>query len=260
MEKPVQKLPIRPITLISCLLGGVLALAQSPIPPGVAPTLEKAVNAHGGNALENLKSYREDYAINASVLGIGVYNYRVRASVDFTNRRGRLEFYQNGKLTGLYQTTPQSTQTWNEKDGTRAADNPIKPGMPFTFAAPIKAGILGLLAIGKVADEKITGDASLDVQGVKGPTIQREGKQYVVTYLFGADGTLMVEKSVFTNEKGERSEFALVYDKFKTVNGVKVPVSGAIYSSQIPGFASARLEVTDVDVNPSFEASAFKMP
>lgn len=256
----MQNILVRVITLLSCVLCGVLAAAPASIPPNVGATLERAVSAHGGNALENLRTYREDYAINASVLGVGVYNYRIRASVDFTNRRGRLEFYQNGKLTGLYQTTPQATQTWNEKDGTKPADNPIKPGMPFTFASPIKAGILGLLAIGKVADEKISGDASLEVQGIKGPTIQREGKQYVVTYVFGADGTLSVEKSGFTNDKGEHSEFTLVYDKFRTVNGVKIPVSGAIYSSQIPGFASARLEVTDVDVNPTFDPSAFKMP
>jgi hypothetical protein len=256
----VRKALIQTTILISGVLCGVLTLAQASVPASVSPTLEKAVNAHGGDALENLKTYREDYAINASVLGIGVYNFRVKATVDFAGRRGRLEFYQNGKLTGLYQTTPQATQTWNEKDGTKPADNPIKPGMPFTFALPIKAGILGLLAIGKVADEKLSGDASLEVQGVKGPSIQREGKQYVVTYVFGADGTLSVEKSIFTNDKGKRSELTLVYDKFKTVSGVKIPVSGAIYSSQIPGFASAKLEVTDVDVNPALEASAFKMP
>lgn len=250
------------MTLGSCVLYGLLALAQTPIPPSVSPTLEKAVNAHGGNALENLKTYREDYVINASVLGVGVYNFRIKAAVDFTNRRGRLEFYNNGNLESIYQTTPQATQTWNKKDGLKPADANVtpKPGDPFTFSTPIKAGILGLLAIGKSRDEKLSADASTEVQGVKGPSIQREGKQYVVTYVFGPDGTLQVEKSVFTNDKGEKSEFTLVYDQFKTVGGVKIPVGGAIFSSQIPGFASAKLTVTEVDVNPAFEANTFKMP
>jgi hypothetical protein len=258
----VSKVLIRPITLIACVLYGVLALAETPIPASVAPTLERAVSAHGGSALENLRTYREDYVINATVLGVGVYNFRVKASVDFAGRRGRLEFFNNGSLESIYQTTPQATQTWSKKDGLKPADATLTPkaGEPFTFSTPIKAGVLGLLAIGKTRDEKLFYDASLEVQGVKGPAIQREGKRYVVTYVFGADGTLDVEKSVFTNDKGEKSEFTLVYDKFKTVNGVKIPVGGAIYSSQIPGFASAKLEVTDVDVNPSFEASDFKMP
>jgi hypothetical protein len=258
----VLKLLVRPVISISCVLYGVLASAETPIPASVAPTLERAVNAHGGNALMTLKSYQEDYVINASVLGVGVYNFRVKAVVDFPGRRGRLEFFNNGSLESIYQTTPQATQTWSKKDGLKAADTNVtpKPGEPFSFSTPIKAGVLGLLAIGKTRDEKLSGDASSEVQGIKGASIQREGKTYVVTYVFGADGTLNVEKSVFTNDKGEKSEFTLVYDKFKTVGGVKIPVGGAIYSSQIPGFASAKLEVTDVDVNPTFEASVFKMP
>ena len=258
----MRNIPIRLTILGTCVLYGVLALAQSPIPASVAPTLDKAVNAHGGNALENLKTYREDYVINASVLGVGVYNFRVKATVDFSGRRGRLEFYNNGNLESIYQTTPQATQTWSKKDGLKPADANVtpKPGDPFTFSTPIKAGVLGLLAIGKTRDEKISGEPSLEVQGVKGPSIQREGKQYTVTYVFGADGTLQVEKSVFTNDKGEKSEITLVYDKFKTVGGLKIPVGGTIFSSQIPGFASAKLEVTDVDVNPALEANTFKMP
>jgi hypothetical protein len=69
-----------------------------------------------------------------------------------------------------------------------------------------------------------------------------------------------LERSVFTNDKNERFEVTLVYDKFKTVNGIKIPMNAAIFSSQIPGFASARLEVTDVDVNPELKPADFKMP
>lgn len=240
-------------------VSGMVVLAQTGVPGNVKPVLERAINAHGNSALEGLKTYREDYVINASVLGIGVYNYRVRAMVDFPGRRGRLEFYQNGKLSGLYQTTPQATQTWNEKEGTKPADPP-KPGAPFTFVTPFKAGILGLLAVGKVADETITTSPNLEIQGVKGTAIVRDGKQYEVTYLFGPDGTMNLERSVFTNDKNERFEVTLVYDKFKTVNGIKIPMNAAIFSSQIPGFASARLEVTDVDVNPELKPADFKMP
>jgi hypothetical protein len=41
---------------------------------------------------------------------------------------------------------------------------------------------------------------------------------------------------------------------------VKIPVGAAIRSSQIPGIASASLEVKDVDVNIALTDTDFKMP
>ncbi len=236
------------------------ALAQSPVPQNVAVTLEKALAAHGGEALTGMKTYLEDDVVNASVLGVGLYNLRFRTLVDFAGRRGRIEIFNNGTLQTIFQLTSQGSKQWTKKDGTKDGTLSLKPGAPFTFSTPIKAGVLGLLAIGKAADEKLSGSASVEVQGIKGASIQRDAKSYQATYVFGADGRFNLEKTVFINEKNEKTEFTLVYESFKTIGGVKIPMNAKIYSSQIPGFASANLEVKSVDVNPEFPSNAFDMP
>jgi hypothetical protein len=237
-----------------------VATAQSPVPPNVAATLETAVKAHGGEALTGMKTYSEDAAITASVLGVGVYNLRFRTTVDFTERRGRIEIFNNGTLQTIYQLTPQGARTWTPKDGTKDAPSPVKPDAPFTFSTPVKAGILGLLAVGKAQDEKLSGDSSIEIQGVKGASIKREAKSYQATYVFDSSGALAVERTVLVDDKGKKTEFTLVYNAFKILNGVRVPMSAKIYSSQIPGFASAELKVTAAAVNPTLAVNAFTMP
>ncbi|NJK45082.1 MAG: hypothetical protein HC933_13055 [Pleurocapsa sp. SU_196_0] len=137
---------------------------------------------------------------------------------------------------------------------------PTKPGAPFTFSIPIKSGLLGLLAVGKVADEQLSAVANLEIQGVKGTSIRRDGKNYGVTYIFDTNGLLKVERTILTNDKGEKTEFTLVYKAYKTLNGVKVPTNAQIFSPQIPGVASAQMNLTTVSVNQTLEDSAFKMP
>ena len=237
-----------------------VAIAQSPVPQGVAATLQTAVKAHGGEALTGMKTYSEDAAISASVIGIGVYNLRFRTTVDFAGQRGRIEIFNNGTLQTIYQLTPQGARTWTPKDGTKPAPAPVKPDAPFTFSTPVKAGVLGLLAVGKAQDEQLSGDSSSEVQGVKGASIKREAKTYQATYLFDSSGALAVERTVLIGAKGEKTEFTVVYDAFKTTGGVRIPTHAKIYSSQIPDYASAELTVTAVAVNPTLPANAFTMP
>ncbi|NJO13159.1 MAG: hypothetical protein HC872_06505, partial [Gammaproteobacteria bacterium] len=115
------------------------------------------------------------------VLGIGVYNQRFRTVVDFTARRGRIEISRDGAMQTIYQVTPQGARQWTQKDGSKDVPAPTKPGAPFTFSIPIKSGLLGLLAVGKVADEQLSAVANLEIQGVKGTSIRRDGKNYGVS-------------------------------------------------------------------------------
>jgi hypothetical protein len=65
---------------------------------------------------------------------------------------------------------------------------------------------------------------------------------------------------VLIDDKGKKTEFTLLYNAFKMLNGVRVPTSAKIYSSQIPGFATAELKVTAVAVNPALASNTFTMP
>lgn len=235
-------------------------VAQSPVPQSVTTVLNTAIGAHGGEALRGLRTYTEDALINATVLGVGVYNLRFRTTVDFTTQRGRIEIFSNGTLQTIYQLTPQGARSWTPKEGTKPATSPVKPDAPFTFSTPIKAGVLGLLAVGKASDETLSSDADTAIEGVRGASIKRESKSYQATYVFDKSGALAVERTVLIGEKGEKTEFTLVYDAFKTLNGVRIPTHAKIYSSQIPGFASAELTVSAVAVNPTLTANAFEMP
>lgn len=248
------------VTFVASTVLVCAVVAQSPVPQSVATVLNTAVGAHGGEALRGLRTYSEDALINATVLGVGVYNLRFRTTVDFTTQRGRIEIFSNGTLQTIYQLTPQGARFWTPKDGTKPATAPVKPDAPFTFSTPVKAGVLGLLAVGKASDETLSSDANTEIQGVRGASIKREAKTYQATYVFDKSGALAVERTVLIDAKGDKTEFTLVYDAFKTLNGVRIPTHAKIYSSQIPGYASADLTVTAVAVNPTLAANAFEMP
>jgi hypothetical protein len=238
----------------------VWAQSATTLAPNVEATLERAIEAHGGNALEGLRTYTEDATVNATVVGINVYNMRFKTTVDFEGRRGRIEISQDGKVQNIYQVTPQGTWSWSPKTGKKSETPPAKPDAPFTFSTPIKAGVLGLLAVGKVEDEKLTAPDALELSGRRGPAIRREGKGYQVAFVFNKDGLLSVERTVLTNAKGEREEFTLLYDAYRTVNGVRIPVGAALQASQMPGVAVARYTITNVAVNPTLPANAFAEP
>ncbi len=237
------------------------AFAASVLAPEAAALREKSIQAHGGQALENLKTYREDFSINASVLGVGVYNLRLKSTVDFVNERGRIEFYNNGTLESITQLSKQGTVSWSKKDGTKSQKNLRAPNEEFTFSTPFKSGVLGLLAAGKIKDELVTSSANLEIEGVRGAALIRTGKQYEVTYLFDAKGALLLERAKYQGEKPDQKVVSsLIYNKFKTVEGLKVPVAAAIRSSQMPGLASANMEVKSVEVNIALNDADFKMP
>ena len=245
----------------SLILTASTALAASTLAPAANALREKSIEAHGGQALENLKTYREDFSMNATILGVGVYNFRIKATVDYVGERGRLEFFNNGTLESIVQLTKDGTVSWSKKNGTKNEKNARKPGEEFTFSMPFKSGVLGLLALGKLEEEKVTAVENLEIEGVRGKAIVRTGKQYEVTYILAPDGSIALEQAKYQGEKADqKSEFSLIYNKYKTVSGVKIPVSAVIRSSQIPGIASANLEVKDVDVNVALTDADFKMP
>ncbi len=261
MMRPATPLTIRLLRGAALIAVSSCAVwAQAALAPNVTATLESAITAHGGEALINLRTYTEDATVNATVVGISVYNLRFRTTVDFPGRRGRIEIWQDGKVQTIYQVTPQGTWSWSPKNGRKPETPPIKPDAPFTFATPIKAGLLGLLAVGKVENETLSAPDTLEVGGVRGRAIRREGKGYQVAFVFGKDGLMNVERTVLTNDKGEKTEFTLLYDTYKTVSGVKIPVGAGLQASQMPGVAAARFTITAVAVNPTLPASAFAEP
>ena len=120
--------------LFSFVLTASTALAASTLAPAANALREKSIEAHGGQALENLKTYREDFSMNATILGVGVYNFRIKATVDYVGERGRLEFFNNGTLESIVQLTQEGTVSWSKKNGSKNEKNARKPGEEFTFS------------------------------------------------------------------------------------------------------------------------------
>ena len=261
MTRPFTLLTIRLMRGASLIAVSSCAVwAQTTLAPNVEAALESAITAHGSEALTSLRTYTEDATVNATVVGINVYNLRFRTTVDFPGRRGRIEISQDGTVQTIYQVTPQGAWSWSPKTGKKLETPPAKPSAPFTFSTPIKAGLLGLLAVGKVENEILSASDSLEINGVRGRAIRREGKGYQVAFVFGKDSLMSVERTVLTNDKGEKTEFTLLYDTYKTVNGVKIPVGAGLQASQMPGVAVARFTITAVAVNPTLPPSAFAEP
>jgi hypothetical protein len=248
--------------------------------PEVRALLQRAFAAHGGNALEGLRTVRESAELVGSApLGMRMPSQKAEVYWDRAASSGRWEGSRDGKLVAVYQQTPAGgVVAWTETLGTRrlrAAD------APFAYVPLNKTGILGLVALRTTADA-LTYVEKGEIKGKKGPVIVRAQAAPVETlllagkgemtvarcqtawaYLFAPDGTLIAERITQTETQADGKkrviEAQMSFDRFATFGGVKFPTEVSVKNNQIPSMVRVKLKVTRVTVNAPLGA-AFKMP
>jgi hypothetical protein len=235
--------------LIASVLSVSFVAAQGTVAPRAAELLEKAKTAHGGAALEGLKTYKETatlqyFAANGSVAAeiVGV------SVVDFAGERLRLEIRQGNQIAQIQQVTPTEAWTWSTQTGVVR--------LPNTQAKPLRdalnQGWYGLRLGGK-GRESASADGALSFADQKGEGVTVTTKGSKASYLFNANGVLIAEKTGVA----QIGEVVTVYGGYRAVNGVQIPFEGVGYVGPAKFYAA---KTSDAQVNPSLNDADFAQP
>jgi hypothetical protein len=196
--------------------------------------LGRVAAAHG---LAKLTTMRQEAAMEVRMMGMKGPSMRMRLLFDFKNRRGRVEFWENGKLNRIYQETADGRVFWTAKAGKTALDT---AKVPFDFVPNMQTGLIGLIAlsathdslqakptdaIGKRKGSSLTRTRAARLipvmQGRDEPKIEQCACAW--TYLLAPDGTLLAERVVQTTAANKHIEQEFTYGRFETIQGVKGP-------------------------------------
>jgi hypothetical protein len=248
----------------------------------VSAIVSKAVKAHGGSALENLKSYSEDFTINIASGGQTVANLRFRVMEDLAGRRVRVEQFEGNKRQQVIASNGVSSFTWDEKTGLKPSnaylDSRLKPSDELNFSAPMKLGMpflrrLSRLVHGNIDPKtvRVSLESNTTVRGAKGQGIVYEsnttsdGKQKFMLVI-AEDGTLLAEtnqQSGGTNNQAAspggsgESKIDLKYLEYRVVNGIKFPMTAELGLEGMPPGFVATLKVNTIEVNPKLDDVLF---
>ena len=233
--------------------------------------LGRVAAAHG---LTKLTSLRQETAMEVRMMGMKGPSMRTRLLFDFKNRRGRVEFWENGKLGRIYQETTDGRMFWTAKAGKTALGS-VK--VPFDFVPNMQTGLIGLSAlsvthdplqvkltdsIGKRKGSSLTRTRAARLipvmQGRDEPKIEQCACAW--TYLIAPDGTLLAERVVQTTAANKRIEQEFTYERFETIQGVKVPVELGVKMDGLPKLASVKLKVVATEINPTLAPADFALP
>lgn len=233
-------------TIFTTILALGLATAQNAIAPQASDLLEKARIAHGGTALENLKSYRETtdvtyYAPN----GNPAIEITAVATVDFTGDRLRLEVFQGDQLLEIDQVTPSDGWSWTQQTGT------IK--LPNVQARPLREslyqGWYGLRFGGQNRDAA-SADGAQTFADRQGQAVTATTRGAKATYLFDLSGLLIAEKS----QLPQVGQIVTTYGAYRTVDGIQIPFEGVGYLGSKKFFAA---RVVAAKINPAMSETDF---
>jgi hypothetical protein len=215
--------------------------------------------AHGGTRLQEMKTFREEYRVSASVIGIGLYSIGVRTILDLPGSRSRFEIINNGVLENIVQTNALKTTSWSKFGGVKDKINQLEKKQP-SFSPPFKSGVIGLALLAKTGGEKLKLVSKMQLDGLVGDAVINVEKQTETIFLISKKNILIAEKTITTNEKKENSAFTLLYNRYKSINGITVPVAAEVHSDQIPGFATASLEVISTEFDTKINEQDFNLP
>lgn len=239
---------IQKLALFTALMFG-FTIAQDAVAPKAADLLEKARTAHGGAALENLKTYREATALiyytpNGSV-GVEVSAVTV---VDFAAERLRFEVSQAGQLIEIDQVSPTDAWSWTKQTGT------IK--LPNVQAKPLRESFYQSwygLRFGGKNREAASADGPQTFADQKGEAVTVTTKGAKAAYLFDTNGVLVAEKSQVL----QIGEVVTVYGAYRAVDGIQIPFEGVGYVGAQKFFAA---KVEDAKINPALTEADFAPP
>jgi hypothetical protein len=237
--------------LVVLALAGTLFTSCAPRAqeaPSAAALFERAKAAHGGEALGNLKTYRDNGTIT-------IYqNAQVAAKLDYTQKynfdtqTARIELSSGGQLAIVQQTTKADAWQWTPQSGTvKLPDAQAK-----VLRDAANQGFFALRAqVSDLTDLKYDGVVELQ-KGVSGDAISFKLNGAENVFVLGADGTWIGGKadSAGTTIIGLQSDY-------RAVSGLKVPF---VTKSFVGGSPFSDTVVSAAQINPTFTDADFAQP
>lgn len=227
------------------VVAGALGLAQ--VAPDAAQLLEKMRQAHGGQALANLRTYQETATLTTFSGPQPENQLTVVSFVDFPSQRLRVEYRDGANLIQVIQVSPAGGQSWSAISGSKA----LEPEL----AQELRSGLFQTwygLRFGGTRRELARLEGRHTFGDVTGQAVVVSTQGSKTTYLVGAQNQLVAER--YQNSQGQ---LTVLYSDLRMVSGIRIPFSARLYADGIL-FAEARVQ--GARVNPVLKPETFRMP
>jgi prolyl oligopeptidase PreP (S9A serine peptidase family) len=232
-------------TALSLFMFFGLALAQ--IQPQAAQLLERSRQAHGGAALQSLKTYQETATIKTYVNGQLETTTKVVSYTDFLSQRLRLEYFDQEVLIQIVQVSPTQGIRWSQTGGREE----IRGGELTELRNALNQTWYGLRFGGSGRQVARALDKQT-FQGIQGQAVDVQTKGAKTTYLFNTQNQLVAERY-----KSGADTLTIVYSDIRAVSRLRIPFAAKLYSN---GELFAETQVSEAKVNPTFTAQTFRPP
>lgn len=222
-----------------------LALAQ--VAPDAAQVLEKMRQAHGGQTLANLRTYREIATLTTFSGPQAEHTLTVVSYADFSSQRLRVEYRDGASLIQILQVSPTGGQSWSMVSGRKA----LEPTLTKELRNGLYQTWYGLRLGGNGREmARLEGRRTFgDVTG-QAVVVRTQGSQ--TTYLFNTQHQLVAER--YQNSQGQ---LTVLYSDLRWVSGIRIPFRARIYAD---GVLFAEVRVREARINPTLGPETFKLP
>jgi len=233
--------------LIATLLA-LTSLGVAQVDPEAAQWLERAAEAHGGDAFRELSTVQEEGVITYyDPTGTPVQENEARTVIDLEGERMRMEMYVMGQLLVLQQVTPEGSFAYAFPQG----ELPLSEAETAELRMAFETGFYGL-RLGAEGAQSASYLGEQEWGDVSGHAVEVSRNDNRFSYLLDDDGQLLADRYV-TAQLGETTTF---YTEFEEVDGILLPTE---YESFAMGMKILSSQANDQVVNEPLAEDAFSV-
>jgi hypothetical protein len=238
---------MKKLLLIGSLAFGI-AITSSVAQDGAAQVFERAKVAHGGAAVEAIKTYSDTGTLNFYQNGQLAAKFAYSQKYDFTSFTARIEVSLEGQPVVIQQVSKSVAWQWSPQSGVVS--------LPDAQAKPIRdsfyQGFFALRAkTADLTDLKSDGLVKLS-DTVSGPGISFKLNGVTTSLVTGNDGVILGGKAVVNG-----ATIVTVQGDNRVVGGIKLPFS---VQSSSDGQPVTELQTSAAQINSVFTDADFAQP
>jgi hypothetical protein len=234
------------LLLVTAVLGACAPSAQ-PNNPSPQMLFEKAKAAHGGAALDALKTYRDNGTVEVYEGGQLFTRATFVQKYDFVAGTIRIEILLNGKLALIRQASKVKAWEWTPQSGAELLDP--------TTAQSLREGLsqwpFSLRAKGTDLKEA-TYDGRVELKGVRGDSITFKLNGVLNNFLIAENGVVFGARIVQDDILAETQ-----FSDLRVVSGIKLPFQTKTNND---GVLVLNLQMAAAQINPVFTTADFAQP
>ncbi len=241
-----QTTVLKTMLLLAPVWWSCMAIAQ--VEPAAADLLAKARQAHGGDALEAMATYREAGSVTVyGPAGEPVAQLRGVTLVDLAAGAYRDEVYAGEDLVTISQVTPAGAWTWTPDTGPLRAP----PAQAEALRSALDRGLFGLRFGAERDAATVRGHEAWD--DLEGTAVDVTTEGVDTTYLFAEDGRMLAQRYT-TPQLGE---VTVLFSDPRRQNEVLVPFT---VTYEVGGSTFLKTEFEDIEPNLDLPDDAFEPP